>query len=316
MAQINKTDWVWEQAELTLRYRRRPIFSNRDPIAPYLTVKKQCENLYAQVQQLAHQLKKMRQNREPDVRMEAVAEAIQAKQRTISDVEYKWNDLRPHVRIAICPYCKKEVWLRMGLFSLSDPFWYKQIDIRQDVPHYARCQHLFCITGALGLNGNQPTEQYAPPQAEKPLLYMAAEVPFVLPRLLDLGCTAVLHAIPVSPSYTAYPITYFTSTPLAEFEHFCLPWGSQQFRGRVEPYVGAASFTGTRSDVQIYDLSEALANEQLLWLDGQDTGKLVGMKQSCYPYEGVNGRHHPYTIENGIIQDLPNPQPSPPIYLK
>ncbi len=138
---------------------------------------------------------------------------------------------------------------------------------------------------------------------------MAAGVPFVIPRLLKLGLTTVLHAIPVAEKYTAYPITYFTQRPVPEHKHFCIPWGSERFSGfhphRNGSHIG---FTGKRVDIQEYDLAESLLTRQLKWLDPQTQSRLISLETENYPYEGVNGRRHPYKIENGIVQNLPNPQ--------
>ena len=312
---INDTDWVWPQTGLTLRYlyMTASSFPQNDPMIAYTTAPKKYEHAYQKYWELRRTLDKMRADGEPDVRMEAVAEPMQEFAYTYKAAKAQMDCHRPLVKIAICPYCQTEVWRVVGLFSLADRAWYHQESNGRTVPASSICEHLFCVTGALGLNGHEPTEQYAPPDANSNMIRMAAGVPFVLPRLLNLGCTAVLHAIPVAQKYTAYPITYFTPTPLAEDAHFCIPWGCERFGG-MAPYRDGRSiaFTGWRSDKQEYDLNVALDKEQLQWLAVQKQKKLVTVKTGKYPYEDLNGRRHPYTIQDGVVHDLPDPQAAPP----
>ncbi len=88
-----------------------------------------------------------------------------------------------------------------------------------------------------------------------------------------------------------------------------IPWGAEWFGGfhphRNGRHIG---FTGKRSDKQEYDLTNALVMGQLQWLDPQTQTKLLTLEMENCPYEGVNGRRHPYKIENGVVYDLPDPQ--------
>ena len=309
MRKLNKTDWRWEKANLVLRYPSKPIYSISNPMTVYASSKERYESLYKRYKTLQLELQKPRDIREPEEIKESLYEGMQEWLARKMDAERNFQTVRPQVKIAICPFCRTEVWQQVGLFTLSDSFWYEHESNGRHIPSSSICDHLFCITGALGLNGHEPTEQYSPPDAQGSYLRMAAEVPFVLPRLLDLGLTAVLHAIPIAEKYTAYPITYFTPSPIAQHEHFCTPWAAERFTGKMPD---GSVFTGTRSDKQEYDLSDALVKEQLLWLDPRKQNKLISVQKTECPYQDVNGRQHPYKIENGIIHDLPNPQTIPP----
>jgi hypothetical protein len=90
----------------------------------------------------------------------------------------------PYVLVSRCPYCDAPVWEQVGVFSLADPYWFNSGGSGRVGSEElgTLCPHLFCVDGALNLNGHQPTE--AVHGAAK--ITMAAEVPFVKPRVLNL----------------------------------------------------------------------------------------------------------------------------------
>lgn len=75
-------------------------------------------------------------------------------------------------------------------------------------------------------------------------------------------------------------------------------------RDRNHPEV---TVTGRRSDAQDYDLVKWIEQGKLYWLDPQNEERLVRQPVSAFPYCHVNGRRHPYYIENGQVYDLPDP---------
>ena len=150
-----------------------------------------------------------------------------------------WHDFSrslPHILISRCPYCNQDVWMEAGLiFSLTDNFWFRAYsDGRGDiVTPDSLCKHLFCVDGALNLNGNQPTE------AKKwhdvsygndwDYIWIASEVPFVKPRVMKLPTMlTVIHSFPVANGkYTAYPIVYFAEQRPDETE-YCIAWATHR----------------------------------------------------------------------------------------
>jgi hypothetical protein len=308
---LDTTDWYWARPGLTLRYIRFSPPPDFDPVAAYTTAKDARVQAYQAVRFLERELRTLRERNASGQQISEVSQAIGEAREAYRAAKQKLDPLRPLVKIAICPYCQTDVWKRVGIFSLSDRSWYNHESDGISVPRSSICDHLFCISGGLGLNGHSPGEQHAFSDVEGRYIRMAAGVPFVLPRLLKLGMTAVLHAIPVAQRYTGYPVTYFTQFPFAEHKHFCIPWGSERFDGmhpHRDRYIG---FTGTRSDKQEYDLAEALIAGRLQWLDPQTQSNLVTLQMKNCPYEQVSGRQHPYKIDKGIVQDLPDPLPTP-----
>lgn len=234
-------------------------------------------------------------------------QAAGAKSRLLAEFRHR---RLPYVLIAICPFCNAEIWQRAMVFSLEDEFWYRLYgDGCEEIFEPERCSHLFCIDGALNLNGCQPSEARGSTESaftQKYHIRMAAEVPFVKPRVLQIpGMVAVIHRLPVADQYAAYPIAYFAEKRPPRFHdtNFCVPWAREYY---IEHYEGY-NFSGWRSDVQEYDLIPWLDKGQVFWLD-ENEGTLVNGPVQDFPFANIPGRRHPYRIESGQVYDLPNPK--------
>ncbi len=219
----------------------------------------------------------------------------------------------PYVLIAICPFCHQEIWQKAMVFSFKDDFWYRTYSDGKDVHNDSLCPHLFCVDGALHLNGHIPTEVTGAvysPISHNYAIHMAAEVPFVKPRLLEIATmVAVMHSLPVADKYTAYPIVYFAEKQPPLSESFCIPWGCVEQVEHAEYYVT----TRRRQDYQVYELDKWVEQGKLLWVDPENETELLSAPTHVFPYGAVNGRDHPYIIEDGVIKDLPDPIETPPV---
>jgi hypothetical protein len=81
--------------------------------------------------------------------------------------------------------CGANIWQKAMVFSLQDELWYRPYSNgRSDLFEPNLCNHLFCIDGALNLNGHQPTEvtngSSKSAMTQKRDILMAAEVPFIV----------------------------------------------------------------------------------------------------------------------------------------
>jgi hypothetical protein len=228
----------------------------------------------------------------------------------------------PEIMIARCPFCQKAVWLkdRNAPASLRAPFWWKQYSNGRDdmVTADSLCRHLFCVDGALNLRGHSPTEASRPGIREYPRshsIVMAAEVPFVKPRLLHVpGMVAVVTDFPVDGGkYTAYPIVYFAPQSVGRTEEvFCIPWATKEYAIRASIACGF----GTRSDTQEYALKPWIAHGKIYWLDKtQAHFPVVKTPAAHFPYPNVPGRRHPYTISRGRVSNLPQPKHGTPTFV-
>jgi len=224
-----------------------------------------------------------------------------------SQAMYEFLRRRPLVLVSRCPYCAKATWVKVGVFSLLDRFWYHVYsDGREEVSEDSLCKHLFCLDGALSLNGHRPTEAIAPITVTNDTIRMAAEAPFVKPRVLNLPTmVAVMHSFPVADKYTAYPIVYFAERQPPQ-EEFCIGWARQEYVDHLEggkPVV----FIGRRTDAQDYELRKWVEQGKLLWLDPTGDEQLIRGPVEAFPYNDVLGRRNPYTIKGGKVRNLRSP---------
>lgn len=226
--------------------------------------------------------------------------------RQITAFEFNFRSRLPYVLVSRCPFCATPVWELVGIFSLQDPAWFCAEGSGRDGPEElgTLCPHLFCVDGALNLNGQQPTEAV---YADRKIT-MAAEVPFVKPRVLNLPTmVAVVHSLPVADRYTAYPITYFCEQQ-PEQKAFCIPWSRVAYFDSEWTFP-EATYTGRRSDIQDYDLAPWIERGQLFWLgpDEEDCPVVRGPVEA-FPYHDLPGRRQPYYInKQGRILDRKPP---------
>jgi len=171
----------------------------------------------------------------------------------------------PYVLIARCPFCNAEIWQRAMVFSLEDEFWYRDYgDGYEDIFEPEKCPHLFCVDGALNLNGFQPSEVKGSTESaytQKYHILMAAEVPFIKPRVLQIpSMVAVIHSLSVADKYTAYPVVYFVEERPPRFHdsNFCVPWAREYYIKHHDMY----NFSGRCSDAQEYDLTRGLTKDR------------------------------------------------------
>jgi hypothetical protein len=215
----------------------------------------------------------------------------------------------PYILISRCPYCDKAIWMKVGLFSLVHEFWYRvDSDGREEVPEAHRCPHLFCVDGALNLNGHSPTDAKAPITTTNKTISMAAEVPFVKPRVLNLPTmVAVIHNLPVADKYTAYPIVYFAQQQPPQ-DSYCIGWARIEYVDHHRASPPGVVIIGKRSDAQDYELAKWVQGRKLFWLDPTDEEHpLVRGPAGAFPYNKIPGRRNPYLIKDGQVSNLPNP---------
>lgn len=216
----------------------------------------------------------------------------------------------PYVFVSRCPFCGTLVWEQVGVFSLQDASWFNDESSGHVGPEELGqlCPHLFCLDGALNLNGRQPAEAVRYDRK----ITMAAEAPFVKPRVLNLPTmVAVIHSLPIAERYTAYTITYFCEQH-PEQDAFCIPWHGVEYFDDDQSLPGG-NYMGRRSDIQDYDLDKWIEQGQLFWLDPEDEEHpVVQGAVEAFPYRNIAGRRHPYTIKNGKVRDLKDPVETKP----
>ncbi|MBE9126181.1 MULTISPECIES: hypothetical protein [unclassified Coleofasciculus] len=222
----------------------------------------------------------------------------------------------PWVLVSRCPYCNKPIRQLATIISLRERVWYQNYgDGRTGNDDIRGCSHLFCLDGALNLHGHQPIETRQPaPGAFNKRITIAAEVPFVKPRVLNLPTmVAVIHSLPVAEQYTVYWTAYFTQQMPPKSE-FCVPFARIGYTEIEDTdYDEDYTIEGTRCDAQEYDLTQWIEQEKLFWIDPDDeTNPIVSNSAANFPYSNISGRKHPYYIEDGQVYDLPDPKQGSP----
>lgn len=223
----------------------------------------------------------------------------------------------PGVLVSRCPFSGVPIWQRSRLFTLADAAWYQKEDNGRDIYNgldESPPPTLFCIDGSLNLNGHSllPDEIETNIQSGQKIS-IAAEVPFVKPRVLNLPTmVAVIHRLPVVDGrYTAYTTTYFAEQ-MPPQEAFCIGWARVAYYDSDAEFDDAG-FIGQRKDEQDYDLFKWVKQGKLFWLDPTDEEHpVVRGPVEAFPYGNIEGKRHPYTIQKGKIRNLANPVQSKP----
>ncbi len=215
----------------------------------------------------------------------------------------------PEVLIAICPYCSRKVWARIrhGIFTLNASFWVMDYDDGKPVSKDSICEHLVFVDGALNLNGKSILEKIHAYSFMNSKIYMGAEVPFIKPRMLEKeSMVAILHSFTIAEKYTAFPVTYFSKIKVPQRE-FATGWARQEYCARDE-LMSEVTFSGKRKEPQDYNLSRWVTQNKIGWLTEKNEEIELSFAPDIFPYEKIEGRMHPFFIQDGKVIDLPNPQ--------
>ncbi len=201
--------------------------------------------------------------------------------------------------------------MNFGVFTLDANFWLLDYDSAKNVSPESICPHLFALDGALNLQNNPPPPKLNGFKMMRFKITMAAEVPFVKPRILNKdGVIAVIHSVSNAGKYIGYSVSYFTKEKIPQSD-FCIGWARQEYVDHLDG-ISNATFSGKRSDKQDYDLIPWIKKEKLLWLEENAGNISLSKEEENFSYSNIQGRKHPYVIENGIITDLSDPKEEPP----
>lgn len=211
-------------------------------------------------------------------------------------VEEYW-DWVPAVDLSRCPFCEAK------LARLFDPvdlqgFWWMDRTQRQR-PQPKGCEHFCLLTGAVNLNG-------LPPQGGLFECRPGPDVPFVIPRILDLpGMTAVISSMAMHCGYTAFPVVYFSRTPVPQ------PSLSQAWAEKEQRFtVGNQQGWDIKDEVYDYRLKSWIEQGKVRWLV---SGKLNDVEDaaSSYPFGHIRGNARPQVLLNNELRftvSQPGPQ--------
>ncbi len=221
---------------------------------------------------------------------------------TISDE--KWNQLKetyfeklPQIVMSCCPYDNKPLVRTFDPFGL-DGFWWRKGASPDELPS---CPHFCVLRGAVNYNG-------LPVQAGNMEIRPGPEVPYVLPRLLDMeGMIAVVSSISMDCGYTAYPIAYFADKrpPVDSL--------TAEWRNTIYTYKTQLGEEGWiyANDVWDFDLLPWLKKRKLFWCEpGSDNTRISEADPRSCPYLDLPGRQENIIVENKKCWTMPLPDGS------
>ena len=189
--------------------------------------------------------------------------------------------LLPRIALSRCPLTQAAVVAPVDTAGLDGPWWRYDSPLR---PPWERPSTLVALTGALALGGA--------PEHTDDLVRPGPAVPYVIPRLVDDGCVAVLSSLPIG-AHTGYVIAYFA-------EHFDTPrandWGANQYPvdgGWDEVIEDASAFD--------FDLRPYVERGQLRWIAPGDQDLALHDDVEGCPYVDLPGLRAPQRIEGGQL---------------
>jgi hypothetical protein len=245
------------------------------------------DKLDEQDRQLTEQYRSLKKER-PKL-AEKVMEELRALTRQQNAMLTEYASRLPTWLHSRCPFCGESFYWKIDPFDLDGDWWHWPFVPREDkVP---ACPHLFCVDGALNLEGHQPTE------VQRGVVWMASEVPFVKPRLLELGnVIGVIHCLPqkIAGIYTGYPIVYF-GNPRPPLSEGSLGWGRTEYHHEDGKW-------DIIYDIQDYDLDKWIVAGKACWLDPDNSEyPLVCGLPEAYPFRDVRGMRRPYMIKKSQV---------------
>ena len=224
-------------------------------------------------------------------------EAVRLRE-TYYQVLGEYGDRLPRVVMNACPFSGQPLVRSFDPWGVDGPWWYQDLDFEIDEP---RAPDTFkVLLGAFSLKGRVPKE--ARDQVEP-----GPEVPFVVPRLLELpGMIAVASRLELVTGDLAYPIAYFSpeDIPPIDLHQF---WLRQDFWFKQED---GSSGWSIANDVWDFDLAPWVETGQLRWIEpGDPDGEVVDVTSGkpC-PFLDLPGDRFPQVLawEEREFLDLPD----------
>lgn len=262
----------------------------------YWTHRRRWTELLALRQQLLEEYRELQEDKPQEA--EKVLERRRALSREITATRRTYGNRLPLRLHARCPFCGDPLYWKIDPFDLAGPWWtWPFVPREYKTP---TCEHVLCVDGALNLEGHTPTEVTG---GDSKKVRIASEVPFVKPRMLELGnVIAVVHRLPekIAGKYTGYPIVYF-GDPRPPLSQGSTGWARTEFhdeRGMWDIVY----------DVQDYELDKWIAAGKLCWLDLHVPHPLVCGPPEAYPFHDLPGLQVPYVIKDGKVWAEQPPQ--------
>jgi len=230
-----------------------------------------------------------------------VLEALGKERRELTR---EYLECLPTLIISRCPFCQESVKWIVDVFGLDGPWW----EVFGPRKEPEACPHYFVTLGALNLLEKEPVDGSLKPSFE---IYAGPEVPFIVPRLLDLpNMNCIISTVQiVEGRYQIYFISYFSDPPTdASGSH--QPWLRNQFTFQE----GGRNYWDVRNDVWEFDLEKWMERKppKIYWIDPSDSkNQLKSSERSTCPYLKISGNHKPAIIQIRKVRRIALPDGSP-----
>jgi len=107
----------------------------------------------------------------------------------------------PVLPMGCCPFDGRPLLRSFDPFDFDGPWWRPDASPEEPPP----CPHFCCLVGAVSFQGRQP-------RVPDGSVYVGGDIPFVIPRLLELeGMVAVVSQLDMHNGCRSYPLAYFAA---------------------------------------------------------------------------------------------------------
>lgn len=214
----------------------------------------------------------------------------------------RYFDELPRVVVSACPHCGEPLRRAFDPWGLDGPWWGEHDLCEYGEP--SACEHFRVLLGALRVGqGDVPARTLMQS-------YPGPEVPFVVPRLLELPTMiAVVGELTMERGGPAYPIAYFSEQPI-EGAELHQPWRRTMFWYQRDGHDAWSA----RNDVWDFELGPWVDRDLLRWVILRDDDPVPRVHKasdgaSC-PLVGLPGERAPQVVLDGDRDFLPVPDGS------
>jgi hypothetical protein len=183
----------------------------------------------------------------------------------ISHLTDKYRDQLPIIPVSRCPFCKSLFLSSIDTFGLDGLWWNYDAPTRQDVE--TTCPHFLFLDGAVKLSKQVELVRFS--------AVLGPDVPFVIPRILEVkGLVAVITRICIGQHH-AYPIVYFAD-PIPYDLELSNEWGASYYisKGSDVDDIGNRIAEWRESpcleEDYDFDLGPWIRNRKLFWIKPDD----------------------------------------------
>lgn len=207
-------------------------------------------------------------------------------------------DRLPRLPVSCCPYDGKPLYRTFDPYGLDGPWW-RPDATPEEAP---ACPHFCVLRGAVHYQGRSP-------QAGDFEVHPGPEVPYVIPRLLEMdGMIAVIAQLEMENGFLAYTITYFAERRPPPQD---LTAGWARTVHAYTTQLGEAGWS-VPNDVWDFDLQPWLEKGKIRWCPpGSDNTFLSTDPPDQCPYVNLPGTRQRIVVEGdqAATRGLPTGEP-------